>query len=116
LNFSDFLHRAGAVLPGLDSEEIKMVKNCLAPTAPAIHALTRSRTGKESGLTPRISGRARNLRCTEQAILRAPLHAVAGRLVQELQALLFLSSQIMGSHNSTLFPSGSMIHANFPFS
>lgn len=29
---------------------------------------------------------------------------------------LFFSSQIFGSHNSTLFPSGSMIHANFPFS
>src|SRR6185503_2055068 len=32
------------------------------------------------------------------------------------QALLFLSSQSIGSQSSTLFPSGSMIHANFPFS
>jgi hypothetical protein len=29
---------------------------------------------------------------------------------------LFFSSQIIGSHSSTLFLSGSMIHANFPFS
>ena len=29
---------------------------------------------------------------------------------------LFFSSKIIGSHSSTLFLSGSMIHANFPFS
>lgn len=29
---------------------------------------------------------------------------------------LFFSSQIIGSQSSTLFPSGSMIQANFPFS
>ena len=67
-------------------------------------------------LTPGISGRAPNHRCTGQAILRAPRHTVVGRLVQELQALLFFSSQTIGSHNSTLFPSGSITHANFPFS
>src|SRR5688572_4766846 len=33
-----------------------------------------------------------------------------------LQATLFLSSHFIGSHSSTLLPSGSMIHANFPFS
>ncbi len=33
LNFSDFLHRASAVLPRLDSEKIKMVKNCLDPNS-----------------------------------------------------------------------------------
>ena len=32
------------------------------------------------------------------------------------QASLFFSSQSMGSHSSTLLPSGSMIQANFPFS
>jgi hypothetical protein len=32
------------------------------------------------------------------------------------QALLFFSSQSIGSHSSTLFPSGSMIQANLPFS
>ena len=32
------------------------------------------------------------------------------------QAPLFLSSQVFGSQSSTLFPSGSMIHANLPFS
>src|SRR5207237_4454694 len=46
----------------------------------------------------------------------ASLQRFVGRLGQELQALLFFSSQIIGSHNSTLFPSGSMIHANLPFS
>src|SRR5215213_129612 len=44
------------------------------------------------------------------------VHAVVGRLGQGLQAPLFFSSQLIGSHNSTLFPSGSMIHANLPFS
>jgi hypothetical protein len=29
---------------------------------------------------------------------------------------LFLSSHTFGSQSSTLFPSGSMIHANLPFS
>jgi hypothetical protein len=32
------------------------------------------------------------------------------------QPALFLSSNSCGSHNSTLLPSGSLIHANFPFS
>jgi hypothetical protein len=33
LNFRDFLNRAGAILPGLDSKKIKMVKDCLDPNS-----------------------------------------------------------------------------------
>ena len=42
-----------------------------------------------------------------------PLQRVVGR---HSQAPLFLSSQTFGSQSSTLFSSGSMIHANLPFS
>ncbi len=38
------------------------------------------------------------------------------RLKQDVQAPLFFSSQSFGSQSSILFPSGSMIHANLPFS
>src|SRR5205807_7758807 len=38
-----------------------------------------------------------------------------GRLARPSQAPLFLSSHTFGSQSSTLFSSGSMIHANLPF-
>src|SRR5262245_31185276 len=49
---------------------------------------------------------------------RCPLRVSAGhwRPRTGSQAPLFLSSQVFGSQSSTLFPSGSMIHANLPFS
>ncbi len=55
-------------------------------------------------------------RSAATALSAAPMIRKLFRSLSNGQAPLFFSSQSIGSHNSTLFPSGSMIHANFPFS
>jgi hypothetical protein len=85
---------------------------------------------------PPLSGGAgvANVRARSFAQPATPSNAIRGKPMREMialllafvmqrarggrrtQAPLFLSSQSFGSQSSILLPSGSMIHANFPFS
>ncbi len=51
-----------------------------------------------------------------RAACRAKCRRVMLDDLHQTQGALFFASKIIGSHNSTLLPSGSIIHANLPFS
>ena len=60
----------------------------------------------------------RRPRSSSAGIEAVPKRKVDRRALRTIQtqAFLFFSSEVIGSHSSTLLPSGSMIQANLPFS
>ena len=94
----DACHRVGYLSPSQFSREVRAVLRQRA------HQRHRQTTGRRIGAGAEFLIRMSSTSHTPHEVHDRPRHC------------LFLSSQSIGSHSSTLLPSGSRIQANLPFS